>query len=110
MSELEFLRIIRKSGSPDTRCSKKLTLRKFFAPESWCSGKGSAQESQKNLYLILIILGSVQVSVQMEQENPENEISPASTSDKDASIVSELEPEKEWIQLKEIGKNEKSGK
>ena len=41
--------------------------------------------------LILIILGS-EVSVQMEQDEQENEILPASTSDKDASFV--LEPGK----------------
>ena len=56
--------------------------------------------------LILIILGS-EVSVQIEQEDP---ISPALTSDKDASVVLELEPGKEWIQLKKVGKNENSGK
>ena len=56
--------------------------------------------------LILIILGS-EVSVQMEQEDLENQISPASTSDKD---VLDSEPGKEWIQLKEVGKNENSGK
>ena len=56
--------------------------------------------------LILIILGS-EVSVQMEQEDLENQISPASTSDKD---VLDLEPGKEWIQLKEVGIIENSGK
>ena len=56
--------------------------------------------------LILIILGS-EVSVQMEQEDLENQISPASTSDKD---VLDLEPGKEWIQLKEVGKNKNLGK
>ena len=33
---------------------------------------------------------------------------PISTSDKDASFV--LEPGKEWIQLKKVGKNENLGK
>ena len=61
------------------------------APESRDS------ESQKNLNclhfpLTLIILGPVQVSVQMEQDEPKNEIAPASTSDKD------------------VGKNENLGK
>ena len=56
--------------------------------------------------LILIILGS-EVSVQIEQEDP---ISPALTSDKDASVVLELEPGKEWIQLQDLGKNENSSK
>ena len=55
--------------------------------------------------LILIILGS-EVSVQMEQEDLENQISPASTSNKDLSS----EPGKEWIELKEVGKNENPGK
>ena len=91
MSELEFLRVIRKSGSPDT-CWK-----------SWCSGRAVLQKSQKNLHclrlhLILIILGSVQVSVQMEQDKPENVLLPASTSDKDTFVL-ELEPGKE------VGKN-----
>ena len=58
--------------------------------------------------LILIILGA-EVSVQMEQEDLENQISPASTSDKDVPFVLDLEPGKEWIQLKEVGKNETSG-
>ena len=44
----------------------------------------------------------------MEQDKQENEILPASTSDKDASFLSE--PGKEWIQLKKVGKNENSGK
>ena len=44
----------------------------------------------------------------MEQDEQENEILPASTSDKDALFV--LEPGKEWIQLKEVGKNDNSGK
>ena len=59
--------------------------------------------------LILIILGS-EVSVQMEQEDLENQISPASTSDKDVPFALDLEPGKEWIQLKEVGKNENPGK
>ena len=59
--------------------------------------------------LILIILGS-EVSVQMEQEDLENQISPASTSDKDVPFVLNSEPGKEWIQLKEVGKNENLGK
>ena len=67
-------------------------LQKFIAPESWCSRKGSAPKSQKNVYLTLIILGSVQVSVQVEQDEPKNEIAPASTLDK------------------EVGKNENLGK
>ena len=54
-------------------------------------------QSQKNLDcvdipLTLIILGPFQVSVQMEKDEPKNEIAPASTSDK------------------EVGKNESSGK
>ena len=56
--------------------------------------------------LILIILGS-EVSVQMEQEDLENQIS---TSDKDLPFVLDSEPGKEWIQLKEVGKNENPGK
>ena len=58
--------------------------------------------------LILIILGS-EVFVQIEQEDLENQISPISTSDKDVPFVLDSEPEKEWIQLKEVGKNETSG-
>ena len=46
----------------------------------------------------------------MEQEVLENQISPASTSDKDVPFVLDSEPGKEWIQLKEVGKNENSGK
>ena len=42
--------------------------------------------------LILILLGSVQVSLQMGEDEPKNEIAPASTSDK------------------EVGKNESLGK
>ena len=57
----------------------------------------------------MIILGS-EVSVQMEQEDLENQISPASTSDKDVPFVLDSEPGKEWIQLKEVGKNENPGK
>ena len=59
--------------------------------------------------LILIILGS-EVSVQMEQEDLENQISPSSTSNKDVPFVLDSEPGKEWIQLKEVGKNENLGK
>ena len=59
--------------------------------------------------LILIILGT-EVSVQMEQEDLENQISPASTSEKDVPFVLDSEPGKEWIQLKEVGKNENLGK
>ena len=59
--------------------------------------------------LILIILGS-EVSVQMEQEDLENQISPASTSDKDLPFVLDSEPGKEWIQLKEVVQNEDLGK
>ena len=51
--------------------------------------------------LILIILGS-EVSVQIEQED---QISPALTS-----VVLDLEPGKEWIQLQDLGKNENSSK
>ena len=58
---------------------------------------------------MLIILGS-EVSVQTEQDNLENQISPASTSDKDVPFVLDSEPGKKWIQLKEVGKNENSGK
>ena len=58
-------------------------LQKFIAPESWFSRKGSAPKSQKNVYLTLIILGSVQVSVQMGEDEPKNEIAPASTSNKE---------------------------
>ena len=58
--------------------------------------------------LILIILGS-EVFVQIEQEDLENQISPASTSDKDVPFVLDSEPGKERIQLKEVGKNETSG-
>ena len=79
-------------------------LQKFIAPESWCSGKGSAPKTQKNVCLTLIILGSVQVSVQMEQDKPENVISTAASSEKDASFVLELEPGTE------IENNESSGK
>ena len=88
----------------DTPCSKILTLQNFVAPESWCSGKGSAPKIQKNENLTLIILGSVQVSVQMEQDKPENVISTAASSEKDASFVLELEPGTE------VEKNENSGK
>ena len=59
--------------------------------------------------LILIILGS-EVSVQMEHEHLENQISPASTSDKDLPFVFDSEPGKEWIQLKEVVQNEDLGK
>ena len=76
----------------------------FVAPESWCSGKGSAPKIQKNENLTLIILGSVQVSVQMEQDKPENVISPASSAEKDVSFVLELEP------ATIVEKNENSGK
>ena len=59
--------------------------------------------------LILIILGA-EVSVQMEQEDLENQISPASTSDKDVTLVLDSEPGKERMQLKEVEKNQNSGK
>ena len=75
------------------------------------SGKLILQKAGKLIYfvLILIILGS-EVSVQMEQEDLENQISPASTSDKDLPFVFDSEPGKEWIQLKEVVQNEDLGK
>ena len=79
-------------------------VQKLVAPESWCSGKGSAPKIQKNVNLTLIILGSVQVSVQMEQDKPENVISPASSAEKDVSFVLELESGTG------VEKNENSGK
>ena len=46
----------------------------------------------------------------MEQDDLENQISPTSTSDKDVPFLLDSEAGKEWIQLKEVGKNENSGK
>ena len=69
------------------------------------------RKADKLIYcvLILIILGS-EVSVQMEQEDLENQISPASTSDKDLPFELDSEPGKKWIQLKKVVQNEDLGK
>ena len=88
--------VFRKSGS--------LVFRKIGPPESL--------KIQNGLRLILItayIIGSVQVSVQIEEENQENEVSPDLTSDKDVTTAMELEPGKEYIEMEEIGKIENSG-
>ena len=90
MSDLEFPRATWKSSFPESHCSSTSVLRVLQ--------KAGTPESQKKLYCpldlpsTLIILGPVQVSVQMEQDEPKNEIAPASTLDK------------------EVGKNEKLGK
>ena len=89
MSDLEFPRATWKSSFPESHCSSMLVLRMLQ--------KAGTPESQKKLDclhipLTLIILGPVQVSVQMEQDKPENVISPASLSEKDVSFVMELEP------------------
>jgi hypothetical protein len=82
MCELEFPRATWKSGFleilfPESHCSRTSVLWNIIAlvaPESQDSGK-----SEK---LTLICLGIFQVSVQIEQDEPKNEIAPASTSDK----------------------------
>ena len=89
MSDLEFPRATWKSSFPESHCSSTLVPRVLQ--------KAGTPESQKKLDclhfpLTLIILGPVQVSVHMEEDEPKNEIAPASTSDK------------------EVGKNESSGK
>ena len=100
MSELEFPRATWKSsfveiqfcGNPVfpeshfSRTSVFWNIKTADAPESRDSGKS------EKFRLTLICLGIFQVSVQMEQDEPKNEIAPASTSDK------------------KEGKNENSGK
>ena len=76
-------------------------LRKFGPPESLKKLNG--------LLLILIIIGSVQVAVQIEEEKQENEVSPVLTSDKGVSTAMESEAGKEYIEMEEIGKIENSG-
>ena len=76
-------------------------LRKFGPPESLKNLNG--------LCLILIIIGSVQVAVQIEQEKQEHEVSPVLTSDKGVPTAMELEPGKEYIEMEEIGKIENLG-
>ena len=85
--------VFRKSGS--------LVLQKFGPPETLKNLNG--------LCLILIIVGSVQVSVQIEEEKQENEVLSILTPDKDVSIAMESEPGKEYIEMEEIGKIDNSG-
>ena len=88
--------VFRKSGS--------LVFQKFGPPESL--------KIQNGLCLILIIayiIGSVQVSVQIEEEKQESEVSPLLTSDKGVSNAMEPEPGIEYIQMGEIRKIENSG-
>ena len=88
--------VFRKSGS--------LVFQKFGPPESL--------KKFNCLRLTLIIaydIDSVQVSVQIEEEKQENEVSPDLTSDKDVSTAMESEPGKEHIEMEEIGKLENSG-
>ena len=59
--------------------------------------------------IIAYDIDSVQVSVQIEEEKQENEVSPDLTSDKDGSTAMESEPGKEHIEMEEIGKLENSG-
>ena len=59
--------------------------------------------------LIAYIIGSVQSSLQIEEEKQENEVSPVLTSDKDVSTAMESEPGKEYIEMEEIGKIENLG-
>ena len=58
---------------------------------------------------IAYIIDSFQVSVQIEEEKQENEVSPVLTSDKGVSLAMESEPGKECIEMEEIGKVENSG-
>jgi hypothetical protein len=58
---------------------------------------------------MLIIIGSVQVAVQIEEEKQENEVSPDLMSDKGVSTAMESEAGKECIEMEEIGKSENSG-
>ena len=108
MSELEFPRATWKSSFPESHCSSMLVLRMLQ--------KAGTPESQKKLDCpldlpsTLIILGPVQVSVQMEQDEQENEKSPDSTTNKDESFLLDSDPGKDWIQLKEVRKNETLGK
>ena len=93
MSQLVFPRTTWKSGFLEIRFSGNPVFQKVIAPERRCSGILLLRVlSPLHLPLTLIILGPFQVSVQMEQDEPKNEIAPASTSDK------------------EVGKNESSGK
>ena len=88
--------VFRKSGS--------LVFQKFGPPESL--------KIQNGLCLILIIayiIGAVQVSVQIEEEKQENEVSPDLTLDKDVTTAMESEPGKEHIEMEEIGKLENWG-
>ena len=61
------------------------------------------------ILIITYIIGSVQVSVQIEEEKQENEVSPFLTSDKDVSTAMESEPGKEYIGMEEIEKIDNSG-
>ena len=51
--------------------------------------------------LILILLGSVQVSVQMEQDEPKNEIAPASTLGKEVEKNENLGKWNQKVQISE---------
>ena len=51
----------------------------------------------------------VQVSIHIEEEKQENEVSPDLTSDKDVTTAMESETGKEYIEMEEIGKLENSG-
>ena len=85
-------RVFRKSGS--------LVFQKFGLPEIL---------KNLNCLIIAYIIGSIQVSVQIEEEKQENEVSPDLTSDKDVLTAMELEQGKEHIEMEEIGKLENSG-
>ena len=67
-------------------------------------------DNDLHLVLIIHILGSVQIAVQIEEEKQENEVSPDLMSDKDVSTVMKSEPGKEYIEMREIGKIENSGR
>ena len=84
--------------------SGSLVLQKFGPPESLKNLNGL------HLTLIIVyIIDSVQVSVQIEEEKQENEVSPVLTSDKGVSNTMESEPGKEYIEMEEIGKIDNSG-
>ena len=87
----------------------------MFSWQDWFSGNPvfGSPESLKSLNVLclsLITIGFVQVSVQMEQEKQENEVSPVLASDKCLSTSIELEPGKEYIEMEEIGKIENLGR
>ena len=63
----------------------------------------------KNLILDNFILDT-EVSVQIEKEEEEKDLSPISSPVKDGPFISKSEPIEEWIPMEEMKKSEVTGK